>query len=204
MKRVGFFLLMLALTVSLSSCRLAPGTTPPPANEPTNPTDAADPTAPPDPSDPVTPAAASFGVSSSASGPFSNDAENPIKRDDDPRIIRVAAGSTFYAQVNFKDPEGIKDVRLSLVNKRPEGIAASIGTETPDAGFTRGEPTGCTLDGSATTISCVYPIMVEAGTPDISALPGAGDEFAYVFRASVIDNANNVNAVPIRGYINIE
>lgn len=145
-----------------------------------------------------------FGVSTSASGPFDNDTgdQGPITGDDDERIISVAAGSTFYAQVDYTDPDGIASIDIILQNGSPDGLRGPL-SSTPRGGFTLGEPTGCDLSSSPTEVTCVYPITVEAGTVDISELDGAGGEFAYVFRTNVADSLGNAVLGSERGYVNI-
>jgi hypothetical protein len=133
-----------------------------------------------------------------------NDRPEGIQSDDDERVISVSGGETFYAQVDYADADGITDVRIDLVNSSPEGIRGPLGAE-PRAGFTLGEPTGdCDLGGSSTQVTCVYPITVAPGTPDIDDLPGSGDEFAYVFRTYVTDGLGNESNEPNRGYVNID
>ncbi len=152
--------------------------------------------------DPASAPEGTFGVSTSASGPFDNDTgdQGPITGDDDERIISVAAGSTFYAQVDYTDPDGIQSIDIFLANSSPEGLRKVL----PSGGFTVGEPTDCDLSSSPTEVTCVYPITVEAGTVDISELDGAGSEFAYVFRAFVKDTASNSVLGSERGYVNID
>lgn len=148
-----------------------------------------------------------FGVSTSASGPFDSDAGENIVGNDDERIISVSGGDTFYAQVQYSDPDGISDVDVLLVNSAPEGIRGPLSTTEARAGFTlAGEPTGdCgDLSGNPTEVTCVYAISVEPGIVDIELLPGSGNEFAYVFRTEVIDAAGNLNGTSNRGYVNIE
>lgn len=144
----------------------------------------------------------SFGVSTSATGPFLNDTgdQGPIISDDDDRIISVAAGSTFYAQVQYEDPAGIQSISINLVNSSPDGFRGPL----PLGGFeVVGEPTGdCDL-GSATSVTCVYQISVAPGTPDIETLPGAGGEFAYVLRPSITNGAGTATLLPVRGYVNV-
>lgn len=142
-----------------------------------------------------------FGVSTSATGTFTSDADSPISSDDDERIISVAAGSTFYAEVEYTDSDGIADIGVLLVNSEPAGLSG----ELPTGPFTIGEPTGnCTLGSTATSVTCVYPITVAPGTQDIASLPDAGDEFAYVFRVSVTDGAGNASGISNRGYVNVQ
>lgn len=152
----------------------------------------------PGPDDPT--GEGSFGVSTSASGPFSNDLDGGITGDTDPRVISVAAGSTFYAQVEYEDPAGIANIAIRLVNDEPEGLDAAL----PVGGFeVTGEPTGDCELGSATSVTCVYAITVAPGTVDISELPGAGSEFAYVFRPLITNGAGTSTLVGVRGYVNI-
>lgn len=143
-----------------------------------------------------------FGVSTSATGTFSSDqtGEGNITNDADGRIISVAAGSTFYAQVDYSDPDGIASIVINLVNSSPEGLRKPL----PSGGFTAGEPTSCDLGSNPTEVTCVYPITVDAGTVDISELEGAGSEFAYVFRANVTDTLGNSVLGNARGYVNIQ
>ena len=146
-----------------------------------------------------------FGVSTSQTGPFEND--DPLISDaNDDRIIDVAPGGTFYAQVTYSDPSGISAIEIALVNSDPSDLAGPL----PAGGFSVvGEPTGddCDLSGSATEIVCVYQIDVAADTQPITELDGSDDEFAYVFRTRVTDGANNQSdsrSAGSRGYVNIE
>ena len=157
--------------------------------------------------DPASAPEGDFGVSTSATGTFTNDAgdEGPINSDADPRIISVADGGTFYAQVDYTDPDGIANVEVYIVNSTPPGLRGVV-NETPRGGFTlTGQNTGeCTTGTGVTTISCVYAINVAAGTPDIASLADAGDEFAYVFRVSVTDGLGNAVLGGERGYVNVQ
>ena len=146
-----------------------------------------------------------FGVSTSATGTFSNDTgdQGNITSDSDPRIIDVTAGSTFYAQVDYTDPDGIQSIEVILQNGSPPDLRGPL-SSTPRGGFTLGEPTGCDLSTSPTQVTCVYPITVAAGTVDISQLQDAGSEFAYVFRANVTDSKGNSVFGQERGYVNIQ
>ena len=158
-------------------------------------------TPPPVEPDPTGLPTGTFGVSTSATGTFTNDADAPINTDTDERIISVAAGGTFYAEVEYTDPDGITDIGVLLVNRAPADLAG----ELPTGPFTIGDPTGnCTLGSSATSVTCVYPITVAPGTPDIASLDGAGTEFAYVFRVSVTDGLGNLSGQSSRGYVNIQ
>jgi hypothetical protein len=205
-KRLGF--LSFALVAALSACEML---TPEPVDpvdpvDPNPPTGGApiDPVDPIDPGDPTGAPTGTFGVSESPTGPFLNDRPEGIQSDDDDRIITVSGGETFYAQVDYADSDGITSVRIDLVNSEPEGIRGPLSSE-PRAGFTIGEPTGdCDLASTPTEVTCVYPITVAPGTPDIEDLPGSGDEFAYVFRTYVTDTLGNESAEGIRGYVNIE
>ncbi len=150
--------------------------------------------------DPASAPTGTFGVSTSTSGDFQSDADGSISSDSDPRIISVAPGSTFYAQVDYTDPDGIANVTIRLRNSSPEGLSGPL----PAGGFTVGEPTGDCNVGSATTVTCVYPITVDSTVVDISQLEGAGSEFAYVFRAEVTDTLGNAVIGQERGYVNIQ
>ena len=148
-----------------------------------------------------------FGVATTASGMFQNDqgADGPITSVTDPRVITVTAGSTFYAKVEYSDPDGIASVDILLANSSPAGLRGFL----PKGGFTVGTPTGsCAAGVSVTQISCTYPITVAAGTPAITALPGVSGEFAYVFRANVTDSlgnsALNTASGQNRGYVNVQ
>lgn len=158
-----------------------------------------------DPVDPGSPPDGAFGVSTSATGPFLSDVDGNITSNEDENIITVAPGDTFYAQVNYAASAPITNVDVLLVNRTPEGLAGTLGS-TPVGGFTLGEPTGdtCDLDGTATAITCVYPITVGSDVVDIEELDGAGGEFAYVFRTTVTDSADNESGISNRGYVNIE
>ena len=157
------------------------------------------------PSDPTSLPEGDFGVSASATGTFENDTgpDGLINSDSDPRIIDVSAPGTFYAQVDYTDPDGISSIEIILQNGSPPDLRGSL-SSTPRGGFTLGEPTGCDLSTSPTEVTCVYPITVDAGTVDISELDGAGSEFAYVFRAKVTDSQGNAVFGGERGYVNIQ
>ena len=140
-----------------------------------------------------------FGVSTSATGPFTSDADGVISSNTDERIVSVTAPGTFYAQVAYTDTDGIDNVVLRLVNDAPVGLEADL----PAGGFTAGAPTGnSALASGATTVTCVNQIT--AGTVDIEDLQGAGSEFAYVFRAIVTDTLGNTGGQSNRGYVNIQ
>lgn len=145
-----------------------------------------------------------FGVSTSPDGTFTSDADGNITSNDDERIITISGGDTFYAQVAYADSDGIASIDLLLVNDEPAGLAGTLGA-TPVGGFTVGEPTGdCDLASTPQTVTCVYPITVAPGTPDIEDLEGAGNEFAYVFRVEVTDTSGQASGISDRGYVNIE
>ncbi len=151
-----------------------------------------------------------FGVGTSASGTFTSDSDDTggrITTNDDERVIAVSGGGTFYAQVQYSDPDGISKVDVLLVNSAPGGIRGALSTTEPRAGFTlAGEPTGecADLSSNPTEVTCVYAISVAPGTLDIEQLPDAGNEFAYVFRTEVTDASDKLNGTSNRGYVNIE
>ena len=147
-----------------------------------------------------------FGVSANADGPFLSDGseEGSITSPDDPRIIDVAPGGTFYAQVAYSDPGGIADIVIVLRNTSPEGL---FGTLNPNQQFfTLGDPVGdCDLSGSQTSVTCTYPITVADDAVNIDELDGADSrEFAYIFRAEVIDSSGNASDFSSRGYVMVE
>ena len=84
-----------------------------------------------------------FSVSTSATGTFYNDAgaDGLINSDSDPRIISVNAGDTFYAKVDYTDPDGISSIEIILQNGSPPDLRGPL-SSTPRGGFTLGEPTG--------------------------------------------------------------
>ncbi len=147
-----------------------------------------------------------FGVSISPSGPFSNDLGEGITDPSDIRAISVSAGSSFYAQVDYADPDGITGATIRLVNSSPEGLSGDLSTDADVGGFTLvGEPTGdCDFASAPTSVTCVHEISVASGTVNIDELEEAGNEFAYVFRTYVTDTAGNTSAQPIRGYVLID
>lgn len=159
---------------------------------------------PPDGEDGLPPSG-TFGVSLSQSGPFQSDVDGIITSADDERIIQVEPNSTFYAQVAYTDPGGIAGVSVRLVNTEPAGLAADLVVGQEVGGFTLvGEPSGCLLDGTRTTVNCLYEIRV-GDIPNIDQLEGSGNEFAYVFRTIVTDVAGNgASSISNRGYVIVE
>ena len=146
----------------------------------------------------------SFGVSLSQTGPFTSDADGSITAGD-PRIVNVSAGNTFYAQVTYSGPAPVTGVTIYLANRSPANFMADLVQDTDVNGFTlNAETTGCALDGTQTSITCVYPIKVAAGTPNITALPGVSGEFAYVLRTRIADTAGgDPYNQPPRGYVTV-
>lgn len=169
-------------TVTVSST--APPTTPPPAGPGT---------------------VLDFGVGGAPGGPFTSDADGPISSATDARVVTVGSGGTVYARVSTSDPDGVSNVVVYLANRSPEGFPADLAPGEAVNGFTLGAPVGgCDLSGSATAVTCVYPIRVSSGTPNISELAGASSEFAYVLRARVTDAAGAITDRPPRGYVVVE
>lgn len=155
---------------------------------------------------PVGAPSGTFGVSTSASGPFTNDLGDNISSPSDERIITVSPGSTFYAQVDYDSAQPITGIIINLVNRSPEGLQGTLNTTEAVGGFTLvGEPTGdCDLSGAATSVTCVYEISVGSDVVNIDQLEGSGNEFAYVFRTQVSDAAGNTSNEPIRGYVIVQ
>lgn len=143
----------------------------------------------------------SFGVSARPDGPFISDEAGGIASLDDERIIRVAPGTEFYAEVNYRDPDGIAAVALNLVNGSPEGLAGTLNPRRPP--FTLvGRPSGtCNLGQLPTAVRCRYRVRVAQNARNIGVLPGAGDEFAYVFRVRVTDGVGDYVNKAVRGYV---
>ncbi len=163
------------------------------------------PTTPP-PGEDATAPTGSFGVSDTQGGPFQNDESSNITSPDDERIVTVAPGGTFYAQVDYEDPSGIMGINISLVNSNPPGISGELNPSDPELGyFTKGDPTAtCDLSSSAMNVTCVYPITVSEDAVNITALDNPANEFAYVFRTLVTDGAGNTSEELIRGYVIVD
>jgi hypothetical protein len=150
--------------------------------------------------DGLPPTLTTFGVSLTQTD-FQNDQGGDIEDATDPRIVRVQPGGTFYAVVSATDPGGIASVTPFLANSSPPGLRADLVLGQSVGGFTlTGEVGGCILDGTQTAVTCIYEIAV-GNIPNIDALPDSGDEFAYVFRTRVTDNAGLVADTPPRGYV---
>lgn len=144
-----------------------------------------------------------FGVSLNPGGPFMSDAAGEIGNLRDARVVRVAPGGEFYAEVSYRDPDGVAGIDLNLVNSRPEGLA---GTLEPDQSpfSVEGTPGGtCELGRLPTAVRCLYRIRIAEDARPIRALPGSGDEFAYVFRVRVTDGQGNSANRPVRGYVTV-
>lgn len=157
-------------------------------------------TVPPPPGEDGLPPSGTFGLSLTQSD-FQNDEGEDITSPVDPRIVRVEAGGTFYAQVDYSDPGGVAGVEIFLANSSPVGFRADLVEGESVNGFTLvGEVSGCDVSGSATSVTCIYQIDV-GNIPNITDLPGAGSEFAYVFRVRVSDVAGNESNTPPRGYV---
>lgn len=145
-----------------------------------------------------------FGVSPTQAGPYQNDSGSPVSSATDPRVVSVAPGGTFYAEVAYSDPDGIAEIQIRIANNAPAGLAATLVEGQEVGGFTLvGEVSGCDLSGTLTEVSCVYQIEV-GDVPNISELEGAGSEFAYVFRTNVSDTGDNESNSPPRGYVVVQ
>ena len=165
------------------------------SGDPTNP----NPPAPPPGNDTTAPSG-TFGVSSTQSGPFQNDKPDGIDSAADSRVVEIAPGGTFYAQVSYNDPSGVSSIQVNLVNSNPDGIAGPLDPEQQF--FTLGTPvSGCDLPSNPVSVTCVYPVTVADDAVNISQLTNS--EFAYVFRTKVTDAAGNQSDEAIRGYVEI-
>ena len=155
----------------------------------------------PNPDDTTAPSG-SFGVSSDANPPFRNDSGGNIGNEKDNRVVKVEPGGTFYAQVAYEDPSGIRDVEVNLVNRSPEGVSGTL--DPSQQFFTLGEVAGtCDLSSDPVSVTCIYPITVAEDAVNIDELDGAEGEFAYVFRTKVTDAAGNQSDEAIRGYVTV-
>ena len=144
-----------------------------------------------------------LGVSLNPDGPFFNDEASPITSRGDKRVLKVAPGGEFYIAVRFSDPDGVTRVSLLLVNRRPDGLAGTLSPDRPPFSVV-GAPTGdCRLGLLPTAVRCVFPVRVAEDARNISALPGAGGEFAYVFRARATDGLGNSANREVRGYVSV-
>lgn len=145
----------------------------------------------------------SFGVSLNPVGPFFTDEAGSIVSLSDERVIRIAPGGEFFAEVDYRDPDGIAEVTLNLVNSSPADLAGALSPDQPPFSVV-GAPTGnCDLGRLPTVVRCLYRVEVAEDARNIDELPGAGNEFAYVFRVRVTDGLGNVASRPVRGYIEV-
>jgi len=159
---------------------------------------------PPPPTGDVTPPTGDFGVSSSPDGPFTSDQGSDIESPDDPRVVALEPGDTFYARVSYSDPSGIADIIVRLNNSSPPGLRADLVEGQEVGGFTLvGTVGACDLAARPTSVTCVYEISVADDVLNIDELPGAGSEFAYVFRTYVTDTLGNQSNTPPRCYVTV-
>lgn len=143
----------------------------------------------------------SFGVSLSPDGPFVSDEAGSITDLQDERVVRVPPGGEFFAEVAYRDPDGIAGVTLNLVNSAPEGLSGTLSPDQPPFSVVDA-PTGtCDLGLLPTAVRCLYRVRVAEDARNISELPGAGNEFAYVFRVQVSDGAGDYANEAVRGYV---
>ncbi len=144
-----------------------------------------------------------LGVSASTLGPYTNDSPEDIVRPTDDRVVNVAPGGIFYAQVAYEDPDGITVVSLDLVNSSPPELAGSLNPEQGGFEIVDASAENCDLSGTSTTVSCLFTVRVAEDTVNIDRLQGAGNEFAYVFRTHVTDSLGNESNEAIRGYVSV-
>lgn len=143
----------------------------------------------------------SFGVSLSPDGPFISDEAGSITDLQDERVVRVPPGGEFFAEVTYRDPDGIAGVTLSLVNSAPTEVSGTLSPDQPPFSVVDA-PTGtCDLGVLPTAVRCLYRVRVAEDARNISELPGAEDEFAYVFRVQVSDGAGDYANEAVRGYV---
>lgn len=146
------------------------------------------------------PPTGSFGVALTQTGEFQSDSGGNITSPSDPRIIRVQPGGTFYASATYSDPGGVADMTVYIANSSPPGLKADLVPGQSVGGFTVSEPTGCTLDGTQVSVTCLYTVQV-GNIPNIDELPDAGSEFAYVLKLRASDPAGNSDDQSTRGYV---
>lgn len=142
-----------------------------------------------------------FGVSRQFGGPFFSDEAGAIEGPNDTRVVRAPPGSDFYAEVSYRDPDGLAQIELLIANRRPEGLAGALTHEVQPFSLV-GAPRGnCKLGRLPTKVRCLYRLRVGEKAQNIDRLPGAADEFAYVLRVRVTDGAGTDINRPVRGYV---
>lgn len=166
-------------------------TTPPPVEPPPGDTDVTDPTG-------------TFGVSEDLTDTPLNDAGGNITSPDDDRVLKLEAGDTFYAHVNYSDPSGIAGIIIRLNNQNPPGLYGDLVRGQDVGGFTLVGPVrNCNLGALPTSVNCIFEIKVGDDVENIDQLPDSANEFAYVFRTFVTDGASNQSTALPRGYVTV-
>ena len=154
--------------------------------------------------DDTEPPTGTLAISESPEGPFINDSGEGVRTADDPRVLHLEAGDSFYAELQYDDPSGVVALSLRLANRTPVGLGGSLTPGQSVGGFTLVGPVGsCELAAKPTSISCVYEVQIGSSVVNIDGFPDAGSEFAYVFRANVTDGAGNESNAPPRGYLTV-
>lgn len=143
----------------------------------------------------------SFGVSPAPDGPFVSDEAGGIENLRDERVVQVPPGGEFFAEVDYRDPDGIAGISLNLVNSTPAELSGTLSPDQPPFSVVDA-PTGrCNLGLLPTAVRCLYRIRVAEDARNIDELPEAEDEFAYVFRVRVTDGLGNYANEAVRGYV---
>lgn len=140
----------------------------------------------------------SFGVGETQTD-VQSDSGSSITSATDPRVVHVEPNSTFYAVAEYSDPDGITELAPFIANSAPAGMKADLQEGQSVNGFTL-TTQSCDLTTKPTSVVCVYQIAV-GDIQNISALPGAGKEFAYVFKIKATDTTGSYSDNSSRGYV---
>lgn len=112
----------------------------------------------------------------------------------EPNPVTVPAGSTFYLQLAFADPDGISSAQVQLRN------SSNIGA-LPTGPFTiLSNDCETAVESAPTDLTCTVEVAVAPDTQDIQQ-PG---ETAYAFRPLVTDTAGNGGLAFSWAYLNVE
>lgn len=163
----------------------------PDAPAPSEPADApAAPITPAEPAEPATPAgegadtAEEAAPTSAPQGSIGVSADNETfvtSSADELNPVTVAAGGTFYLQLEASDPDGIAAIAAELRNSADAGTLPtgpfSVASSDCDA----------QLSAAPTEVTCTVAVTIAPGTPNIME-PG---ESAYAFRPNITDMLGN-------------
>lgn len=108
--------------------------------------------------------------------------------------VTVPAGSTFYLQLAFADPDGISSAQVQLRN------SADVGT-LPTGPFTiSSNDCETAVEAAPTDLTCTVAVAVAPDAQDIEQ----PSETAYAFRPLVTDTAGNGGLAFSWAYLNVE